>query len=297
MPACTTPLLRPVWCSAMSLSFSSTMTSPSGRSSAIRLATARPMMPAPTIPIRMPSVEPEDLFERRGPFGRNALLEQVGHRVLPARVYLLLRHVRARRLEIVRLEVAEHLVAVPEDRVVADARHAERIEHLGPDVPVRLDVLVDLVRADLQNEGAALGHSVLLARDQDDQCARAVYALDATELDVRRGRGTRDERDRAARIDAVEGLGQELADLRLDDDADMEIRHERHPTAALLRAGREDDRAALGDRGAAAGQRAVDLVELPRGEVVVLDELDTVRSPRQRRRDGESPDAVRRAHL
>src|ERR1051325_5918149 len=116
------------------------------------------MMPAPTTPICMRSVETEDLFQRRRPLVGDALLEQLRHRVLPAVVDLLARHVRARSLEVIRLEVAEDFVAVAEDRVVADASSTERVEHLGPDVPMRLHVLVDPVRADLQDEGAPLGH-------------------------------------------------------------------------------------------------------------------------------------------
>src|SRR5436309_7722018 len=158
MPAWTTPLLRPLWCRATSRSLSSTVTVASGRSSAIRRATARPMMPAPTTPICMRSVETEDLFQRRRPLVGNALFEQLRHRVLPAVVDLLTRHVRAGGLEVVRFEIAEHLVAVTEDRVVADARSAKRVEHLGPDVPMRLDILVDPVGPDLQDEGTALGH-------------------------------------------------------------------------------------------------------------------------------------------
>src|SRR5207248_3759116 len=78
--------------------------------------------------------------------------------VLPAGIDLLRLHVRRRRFEVVRLEVAEHLVAVPEDRVVPDAGRAERREHVRPDGPVRLDVLVDLVGSHAQDEGAALRH-------------------------------------------------------------------------------------------------------------------------------------------
>src|SRR6266542_4327280 len=47
---------------------------------------------------------------------------------------------------------------VAEDRVVPDARLAERCEHLGPHVLVRFDVLVDLFRTHAKDEGAALGH-------------------------------------------------------------------------------------------------------------------------------------------
>jgi hypothetical protein len=69
-------------------------------------------------------------------------------------------------LEVVGLEVAEHLVAVAVDRVVADACGAERGEHLRPHVPVGLDVLVDPVRAHPKDEGTALGHGVSLLRNR-----------------------------------------------------------------------------------------------------------------------------------
>ena len=66
------------------------------------------------------------------------------------------------------------------------------------------------------------------------------------------------------RLDARERLGQQLDDLRLADDADVEVGHERERAAPLLRAAGEDDRAGLGDRGRAAGECAVDAVELVR---------------------------------
>src|SRR5581483_5185315 len=53
MPAWTTPLLRPVWWRATASSFSRTVTVASGRSSPSRRATASPMIPAPTTPIRI----------------------------------------------------------------------------------------------------------------------------------------------------------------------------------------------------------------------------------------------------
>src|SRR5436190_4670769 len=48
MPACTTPLLCPVWCAPTSRSFSRTRTTSRGWRSASSRATARPRMPAPT---------------------------------------------------------------------------------------------------------------------------------------------------------------------------------------------------------------------------------------------------------
>src|SRR5690606_37050235 len=50
MPACTTPELWPVWCTARRFSFSSTVTSVPGRRRPISRATASPRMPPPTTP-------------------------------------------------------------------------------------------------------------------------------------------------------------------------------------------------------------------------------------------------------
>src|SRR3954453_2611834 len=103
-------------------------------------------------------LEAKDLLEPRWAGGGGALLEQLGHRVLPARRHFLLFEPACRRLEVVGLEVAEHLAPVPEDRVVPDAGFAERSEHLRPDLPMRPDVLVDPLRAHVQDERAALCH-------------------------------------------------------------------------------------------------------------------------------------------
>src|SRR5436190_18928696 len=81
---------------------------------------------------RRASIETEDLLEGPRAGVRHPLLEQLGHRVLPAGVDLLLFHVRRGRLEVVGLEIAEHLVAVAEDRVVPDAGGAEGGEQLRP---------------------------------------------------------------------------------------------------------------------------------------------------------------------
>src|SRR5918993_4503599 len=53
MPECTTPELRPDWCSARSGSFSKTVTSQPRRASS--RATASPTSPAPTTPTRVTS--------------------------------------------------------------------------------------------------------------------------------------------------------------------------------------------------------------------------------------------------
>jgi hypothetical protein len=115
-------------------------------------------------------------------------------------------------------------------------------------------------------------------RHEDDEPARAVDALDPVELDVGRRRRAGDERDRPALAgDALDRLGDELDDLRRLDDADVEVGDERQRAPALLRRGGEDDRAGLGDRDRAAGDDAVERVELPRPEAVVDDRA--VRSP------------------
>src|SRR5581483_1938657 len=94
----------------------------------------------------MRSVESKDLLERRWPGVGYALFEELGHRVLPPLGDRLPGEVGRRGFEVVRLEVAEDLVAVAEDGVVADAGAAERVEHLGPDLAVGGDVVVDPLR-------------------------------------------------------------------------------------------------------------------------------------------------------
>src|SRR6476646_247234 len=91
-------------------------------------------------------VKPEDLVECRRSSVRHSLLEELGHGVLPACGDILLCEVPLGGGEVVRLEVAEHLVAVAEDRVVPDPRTAEGVEHLRPDIPMSADVLSDLLR-------------------------------------------------------------------------------------------------------------------------------------------------------
>ena len=98
------------------------------------------------------------------------------------------------------------------------------------------------------------------------------------ELDVG-GRGRPgDERHgrRAARPSGADRgrLGDELDDLAPRDDADVEVGDERERAAALARARGEDERAGLGDRDRAAGEHAVERVELARRQAVVLDDLD-----------------------
>jgi hypothetical protein len=63
-------------------------------------------------------------------------------------------------LEVVGLEVAEHLISGAEDRVVADAGGLQRREHLGPHLAMSANVVVDPVGLDAQHEPASLGHLV-----------------------------------------------------------------------------------------------------------------------------------------
>ena len=56
------------------------------------------------------SVEPEDFLEAWGSTVGDAILEELGHCVLPPRRDVLLRHESGCGLDIVGLEVSEHLV-------------------------------------------------------------------------------------------------------------------------------------------------------------------------------------------
>jgi hypothetical protein len=137
---------------------------------------------------------------------------------LPAVRDVLCGHVPAGRLEVLGLEVAEYLAPVAEDRVVADAGLAERVEHLGPDLLMGGDVFVDPVGLDAQDERPSLGHRYLLGDDEDDEIAWAVDSFDTVELDVRGRRRARDERHRATgasdRVgDPADRLGHAADDL------------------------------------------------------------------------------------
>ena len=74
-------------------------------------------------------------------------------------------------------------------------------------------------------------------------------------------------------------LGQELHDLGLSHDADVEVGDKRQRATAFEGAGSEDDRPGLGDRCGAAGERAVEGIELESGQAVVGDELDVCVPP------------------
>src|SRR3954454_11177149 len=80
------------------------------------------------------SVKMEDLLEA---LERERLGEERRHLRLPARIDVRGVHGRGRRVEVLRLEVADQqAVPAQEERVVAPARRAQRVEHLGPDGPV-----------------------------------------------------------------------------------------------------------------------------------------------------------------
>src|SRR5262249_37247762 len=105
------------------------------------------------------SVEPKDLFERRRPGVRDALLEEPRHVVLPSPADVLPVEVAAGCVEVLRLEVAEDIVTGPEDRVIADPRRTKGLEHLGPHRTMGFDVLLDLFRPDSEDERGSLGHA------------------------------------------------------------------------------------------------------------------------------------------
>src|SRR3954468_5463471 len=103
--------------------------------------------PTTTRPLEAPrsmaakSVKVEHLFDAREV---ELAGEERGHLGLPAGVHLGALHGCLGRLEVVRLEVADQQpVSAQEQRVVAPIRLAERREHLGPDCPMTLAVLVE----------------------------------------------------------------------------------------------------------------------------------------------------------
>ena len=72
----------------------------------------------------------------------------------------------------------------------------------------------------------------------------------------------------------------------------MQVGHERQRAAPLRRSAGEDDRAGLGDRGGAAGECAVDVVQLVCAQPVILDEIDAGGPQGQLRRDRQPADAA-----
>ena len=98
------------------------------------------------------------------------------------------------------------------------------------------------------------------------QHARAMNALDAIQLDVRRGRRARHERERATRphrvLERPDGLRHEPHHLILTHDADVKVRHERERAPPLCCTAVEHEGAGLRDGDGAAREGAVELVEL-----------------------------------
>src|SRR5215210_7942776 len=105
-----------------------------------------------------------------------------------------------------------------------------------------------------------------------------MHALDTIELDVRRRRRARHERDRTPRphrtLELSHGLRYESDDLVLPHDADVKVRNERERAAPLPGPAVEDEGACLGDRDSAGGEGAVERVELLQRELLILDELE-----------------------
>src|SRR3954453_13436838 len=123
-----------------------------------RPQTTRPLEAPKSIAANSRKVE--DLFEA---IERELLREERRHVRLPARIDVRGVHGRGRGLEVLRLEVADQQpVPAQEERVVAPAGLVERVEHLGPDGPVALAVLVDAFGADVQLKADALHDSAHL---------------------------------------------------------------------------------------------------------------------------------------
>ena len=102
---------------------------------------------------------------------------------------------------------------------------------------VGLDVLVDPLGSDAEDERGALGHDDSLTT-RTTRVPRAVDALDTAQLDVGCGRRAGDEGERTL-LEPVVGepgqrFGQELDDLRLVDDADVEVGDECERAAAFV---------------------------------------------------------------
>src|SRR4051794_24373632 len=123
--------------------------------------------PQTTRPLEAPksmaaySVKVEDLLD---PFEPRLRGKERRHLRLPACVHLGLLHRPLGGLEIVRLEVADQPPVGPqEQRVVAPISVRERREHLRPDGPVTLAVLVKTIRAHTELEADTF-HG---ARDRD----------------------------------------------------------------------------------------------------------------------------------
>src|SRR3954447_12668221 len=138
--------------------FSNRCTSSSPTRSPCRLpVTTRPLVaPRSTAPYLG---KVEDLLEAHQALV-GALAEERRHLLLPAVVDVGRRHRALRRLEVLRLDVADQQpVVAQEQRVVAPARRAQGLLHLRPYIAVALLVLVEPLRVDLQQEADALHQS------------------------------------------------------------------------------------------------------------------------------------------
>ena len=133
----------------------------------------------------------------------------------------------------------------------------------------------------------------VLALDEDHlEAARAVDTLDPLELDVaRRGRAA-DPGLGTGRLEARESLRNRANDLIHAHDAHMQVRKQAQHAAALVGAGIEDDRACLGDGDRAAGDDAVETVQVLIREWRVVD--DSLEPDAPEPRSGE-PDGRRDA--
>src|ERR1700733_6772842 len=123
--------------------------------------------------------------------------------------------------------------------------------------------------------GASLCGAVGVRLGRDDHLERAwtVDSAHANHLDVDRGRGTRDERERAGRIGSElgDGLGDRGHDLVFSDYAQVIIGDERERAPAYPRPAVQHDRAGLRDRDGARRDDAVGGVQVVavEGRVVV----------------------------
>src|ERR1700743_864772 len=95
---------------------------------------------------------------------------------------------------------------------------------------------------------------------------RTVYTLDSRHLDVGRGgwAGEKCQRQGRSRSETREGLGHLGDDVLGVQDADMDVRHERSPTAPLSGDALENDRPGFGDGESAECDGSVEAVEFGR---------------------------------
>src|SRR5579863_371818 len=93
-------------------------------------------------------------------------LHQGAHRLAPARIDGVLGERGDRLFKIVRLEITKERKAVAEDRIVANARLLQRVEHLRPDFVMALLVFLLAARLHFEHPGvlAHLSYPPLDAR-------------------------------------------------------------------------------------------------------------------------------------